>query len=200
MADNKKWADRLSQILPNGKIKKDQLLIILLVGILLLVIAIPSGSGGSRKTQAGESTGNSKSSDTDIVQSTYARYMEEHLEEVLSQMSGVGEVTVMLTLKTSAEKVVEKDSEGESESVTESDSQGGSRTTQNSTHGETTVYGGSGTSEESPYVSKEISPQVEGVVVLAEGGNNAVVVQNITEAVQALFGVDTHKIKIMKKN
>ena len=34
--------------------------------------------------------------------------------------------------------------------------------------------------------------------VIAEGGNNAVVVKNITEAVQALFDVDTHKIKIMK--
>ncbi|MGN0422485.1 MAG: stage III sporulation protein AG, partial [Lachnospiraceae bacterium] len=40
----------------------------------------------------------------------------------------------------------------------------------------------------------------EGVVVLAEGGDNAVVKQNITEAVQALFGIDTHKIRVMKKS
>ncbi len=37
--------------------------------------------------------------------------MEEHLDEVLSQMAGVGEVTVMITLESSAEKVVEKDVE-----------------------------------------------------------------------------------------
>ena len=49
-------------------------------------------------------------------------------------------------------------------------------------------------------MSKEITPQVEGVVVLAQGGDDPVVVQNITEAVQALFGIDTHKIRIMKKN
>ncbi|MEI3220461.1 MAG: hypothetical protein V8S08_13640 [Lachnoclostridium sp.] len=47
---------------------------------------------------------------------------------------------------------------------------------------------------------KEISPEVEGVIVIAEGGDNPVVIQNISEAVQALFGVDTHKIKIMKLN
>ena len=30
--------------------------------------------------------------------------------------------------------------------------------------------------------------------------DDAVVVKNITEAVQALFEIDTHKIRIMKKN
>ena len=39
---------------------------------------------------------------------------------------------------------------------------------------------------------------MEGVVVIAPGGDNAVVVKNITEAVQALFGIDTHKIRIVK--
>ena len=33
-----------------------------------------------------------------------------------------------------------------------------------------------------------------------DGGDNAIVIENITEAVQALFGVDTHKIKVMKHN
>ncbi len=51
-----------------------------------------------------------------------------------------------------------------------------------------------------PYVSKELSPQIEGVVVIAEGGADSVVKQNITEAVQALFGIDTHKIRVMKKS
>lgn len=200
MADKKKLVKKLSEMLPNGKLKKDQLLIILLVGILLLVIAIPTGTSSSKKSRDSSIEAEDGGGGTDVTKSTYAGDMETHLEEVLTEMSGVGEVTVMITLKTSAEKVVEKDRQGESESVTEADSQGGSRNTQSSTRGESTVYNGSGSSKESPYVSKEISPQVEGVVVLAEGGNNAVVVQNITEAVQALFGVDTHKIKIMKKN
>ena len=36
------------------------------------------------------------------------------------------------------------------------------------------------------------------VIVIAPGGDDAVVVKNITEAVQALFEIDTHKIRIMK--
>lgn len=200
LEDKKKWMVKIKELIPGGKLKKDQILIILLAGILLLVITVPSGSGSAGKSSSRSGSADSASSGSDAAQDSYAREMETHLKEVLSQMAGVGDVTVMITLKSSSEKVVEKDVEGESESVTESDSQGGSRTTQNSTRGETTVYDGGSAQDGSPYISKEISPQVEGVVVLASGGNNAVVVQNITEAVQALFGVDTHKIKIMKKN
>ena len=38
----------------------------------------------------------------------------------------------------------------------------------------------------------------EGVLISAEGGGNPVVVQNIQEAVMALFQVDAHRIRIMK--
>lgn len=41
---------------------------------------------------------------------------------------------------------------------------------------------------------------VEGVAIVAEGGDNAVTVRNITEVVQALFYVDSHKIKVIKGN
>ena len=41
---------------------------------------------------------------------------------------------------------------------------------------------------------------VEGIAVVAQGGDNAVIVCNITEVVQALFDVDSHKIKVIKGN
>ena len=88
----------------------------------------------------------------------------------------------------------------ESETVTESDSQGGQRTTTRSSSAQAALYEGQDKNTGNPYVSKEITPKVEGVVVIASGGDDALVVKNITEAVQALFGIDTHKIRIMKKN
>lgn len=155
--------------------KKNQLLIILLVGILLVVIAIPNDSvkeDASGETKGGESESQSQS---------YTRQMERRLENVLKKVEGVGNVDVMITYKSTSEKVVEKDT-GQSDTTTE----------------ETTVYNDTQDGAKSPYVRMERMPEVEGVVVIAEGGNNAVVVKNITEAVQALFDVDTHKIKIMK--
>ncbi len=175
--------------------RKDRLLILLLTGILLLVISIPDGEGG-----AGEEKKDSYLSDdlpgSGGTEEAYVDMLETRLENILSKMDGAGEVSVMITLAASKERVVEKDTQESSENVEETDSQGGSRTTRNMTHSEEAVY--DGTDGSNPYVSKELSPQVEGVVVIAPGGDNAVVVKNITEAVQALFGIDTHKIRIVK--
>lgn len=182
-------------------LRKDRLLILLLSGVLLLVITLPvsDGSGESERSgAAGEQSGGVLSGEED-----YAEYMERKLKDVLSKVSGVGEVEVMVTLRSTSEKVVEKDEEKESETVTEQDSQGGTRTTSRNSSSGTTVFGedGSGTSSgQEPYVTKELTPIVEGVVVVAQGGDEPVTVQNITEAVQALFNVDTHKIKVMKLN
>ena len=63
---------------------------------------------------------------------------------------------------------------------------------------ESTVYERDAQGKESPYVKKTLAPQIEGVLVLAQGGDNAVVSANITEAVMALFGIEAHKIKVMK--
>ncbi len=180
------------------KLKKDQLLILALAGILLLVIALPAEKkrDENERLETGLSLRDEKAG---VSQNEYLSNLESRLERALFQMAGVGDVTVMITLKSSAEKVVEKDLAVTTEAVTESDSQGGARSTQNSTHGETTVYSDSDSAGE-PYISKELSPQIEGVVVIAEGGADSVVRQNITEAVQALFGIDTHKIRIMKKS
>ena len=179
--------------LKHGKVKKDQLLIVFLVGILLLVISIPAGT---KKTLANSS----KSSVGTTKQSEYTAYMEERLERILSQIDGAGQVQVMITWKSDGEKVVEKDRKSNEENVSEQDSQGGSRTTSSHDIQETTVYnsGSSTSGVQEPYVSKELSPQAQGVIVIAPGGDDAVVVKNITEAVQALFEIDTHKIRIMK--
>ena len=182
-------------------LRKDRLLILLLSGVLLLVITLPVSdrSGESERSgAAGEQSGGVLLGEED-----YAEYMERKLKDVLSKVSGVGEVEVMVTLRSTSEKVVEKDEEKESETVTEQDSQGGTRTTSRNSSSGTTVFGedGSGTSSgQEPYVTKELTPIVEGVVVIAQGGDEPVTVQNITEAVQALFNVDTHKIKVMKLN
>lgn len=180
--DHKDW----KQFFREMSKKKDSWLILLLTGILLVVIALPVTEKKETRTSEKKETETAESGE-DVTESTrYARQMEKRLEEVLTQVKGVGRVSVMITLSSSAEKVVEKDKETSSE-------EGGSRAS------ETSVYAGGG-GDEVPYVKQEISPGVEGVLVIADGGADAVVIENITEAVQALFGVDTHKIKVMKRN
>lgn len=168
--------------------KKEQWLIPALIGILLLVIAMPS-----EKTVSSDKCDIEEEKEVKF-DDTYTENLESRLEKILSQIQGVGNVKVMITLAASTEKIVEKDIEirnASSESDTEN-SVSNDRTEQS-------VY--SNFSEgELPYVKQELSPVIEGVLVVADGGDNAVVKQNITEAIQALFDIDTHKIRVMKHN
>ena len=181
--------------------KKDQLVILLLFGVLLLVIAIPvepkkEKQGEKETVQEGESV--LEGTKETLSADSYERQQEERLKEVLEKVEGVGRAEVMITLRASAQKVVEKDAPSRSQRVEETDSQGGNRTTQENEREETTVYEEGNDGVRTPYVIQELEPAVEGVIVIAEGGGNLAVKQNILEAVQALFPVEAHKIKIMK--
>lgn len=194
MAGKFQWNMKNLTALP----KKNQLLIVVLVGILLLVIAIPSGE---KSKKGGSDTENV--TDTGAAGKTYENYeerMEKKVAEALQNVEGVGHVEVILTLKSSGQKVVEKDQQSSNQSTAEEDSQGGTRENTDSSSDKRSVYEQAADGTQTPYVSKELTPDIEGVVVIASGGDNGVVVQNITEAIQALFGVEAHKIKIMKRN
>ena len=173
-----KWKNILGKIKGKKMLpQKNQLLILLLIGILLVVIAIPTsnkkkGSASDESRDSGEG--------------------KEYVQ-------GVGKAEVMITLKSSGQKIVEKDQQSSSQNSEEEDRSGGTRSVEERTTDKTSIYEQGSDGSQSPYVSKELTPEIAGVLVVAEGGDNAVVVQNITEAIQALFGVEAHKIKIMKR-
>ena len=185
------------------KLTKENMAILALLGILLMVIALPV-----KKTEnAGDETGFSdtgsdtmKTSETekDDGDGSYTQEVENRLEALLSSMDGVGEVKVMVTLSSSVEQVVEKDVPYSMDTTKETDSAGGSRDVVNSKQEETTVYVTDQAGNKTPYISKTLEPAIEGVTVVAQGGGNAVVQKNITDVIQALFGVEAHKIKVVK--
>ena len=49
-----------------------------------------------------------------------------------------------------------------------------------------------------PIVVQELYPDIEGVVVVCEGGDNSELALHIKEAVVALFSIDAHKIVVCK--
>ena len=77
-----------------NKSGKEKILIVLLIGVLLLVIAIPVKSD---KTGCVSDSDTYKTSDEEI--SDYDVYMEQRIEKILSQVDGVGKVNVMVTLE-----------------------------------------------------------------------------------------------------
>lgn len=173
---------------------KNQWLLILLVGILLVVIALPTEENEDKKTKNYETK---QTNETVTTWDDYRETIETQLEEILQQVEGVGKVKVMVTLAGTGETVVEKDVPQSQSQVEEGDANGGTRTTKENSWEEATVY----IQEDGnsiPYVVKELAPDIGGVCIICEGGNNGTVAKNISEAVQALFPIEVHKIKVMK--
>ncbi|MCI7813691.1 MAG: stage III sporulation protein AG [Lachnospiraceae bacterium] len=184
-----RW-EAIRERIKNGK--KDQLLIWLLVGALIIVIVLPTDSSGSKNVQ--EKTESVDGEDT------ISDAKEQRLAEVLSQVEGVGKTQVMITYRSSGEKIVEKDLPVTERTVNESDDQGGNSSTVEREQNEETIYEKGSDGSQTPYVVKVTEPEIAGVLIVAEGGGDPVIAKNITEAVIALFGVEAHKIKVMKMN
>lgn len=178
-----KWFEKIK----SGK--GEQILIFLLAGILLLVIAIPAEPSPDRETVETETAVRKASSETEKL--------EERLKQILGQVEGIGRTEVMITLKSDGQQIVEKDLEHQ-EGKEESQNEGNTGSSSQINSSESTVYQKDSQGNEIPYVTERISPEISGVLVIAQGGGNPVIANEITEAVMALFGVEAHKIKVMK--
>ncbi len=190
------------------KLEKDQCLIIVLAGILLCIIALPA------RQEDTESDLSNMISDKVIEKETeepagaydeqdasaggYAAYWENRLEEALQYVDGAGMVKVLITLKESEQRIVEKDGPEEYSDTEEQDAAGGSRTVGESRIEKSTIYTEDENGRNVPYVAKTVAPAVEGVVVIAQGAQERKVQDDIIAAIQVLFDLDANKIKIVK--
>lgn len=196
-----------------NKIGKDRLAICILGGLLLFVIALPvekkqdkTKPFASESSEKQESTDKSASEKEEQTVGTgrgteaedYGTLLSKQVEDILKYMDGVGKVRVLVTMETSGEAIVEKDSPYSRTNTLETDSEGGSRNISDMENQEETVYITDSQGNKTPYVAKEMAPLVKGVVVVAEGGGKDEVKESITEALVALFDLEPHKIKVVK--
>lgn len=182
--------------------KKEDYIVLALVGVLLLIIAMPvertSGKNAPAAGEESQGAGMEFSAETDSMADSYGEYWERRLEKALSQMEGVGMAKVMITLEDSGETIVEKDTPLQSSNTEEKDSSGGVRKIRDYSSTETTVFYTDDNGKQMPYVVREAAPRVTGVVVIAQGADNAKVKEQITRLLEALFDVEAHKVIVVK--
>lgn len=111
-----------------GKLKRNDYLIIALLGVLLLLVAIPTSSKPNKESVSYNNVDTSSD--------------EARLKNTLEQIEGVGRTAVMIT--------------------------------------------------------RDREDKVQGVLIVTEGANNPQIKERISEATSALFGIDLHKIIIVK--
>ncbi len=189
--------DDVNKIIENflNKSGKEKISIVILIGVLLLVIIIPVGGDKD------ESESNTQANNTnEIMHDTifdYETYMENKLEKILRSVDGVGEVKAVVTIKTSEENVLAKDSENSESVIQETDTTGTVRLQENNSTKDTYIYYDTENGNQ-PYIVSKNMPQIEGVVIVAKGGGDGNVAAVITSAVGALLDLPAHKIKVLK--
>lgn len=170
----------------------DKLVLIVIAGIVLVICSIPSKDNSDDvKTSKTEDVSTS-------VYTEYEEVLEEKLTNIIKSIDGAGDVKVMITFKSTSEKVVKEDSEYSKNDTIENDSEGGNRQITDISSNNDTVYTTDENGDNIPYIVKEIRPQIEGVAVIVEGGDNPVVKTAISETVNALFGISANKISVSK--
>lgn len=179
------------------KVGLARLVLIVLAGILLLVLSLPTEQLADVKEVKEENTEEITEGLALNAMQQYAKNQEKKTEEILSEVEGIGKVKVMLTLATSEEKITLQDSNVSDDDSDEADQSGGTRKTEKHESSQENVLVQS-EGEESPYVVQLHSPDIEGVVVVAQGVNSSEKEREIIEAIQALFPIEPHKIKVMK--
>ena len=132
-----------------------------------------------------------------IAAFTYERALEERLEEFFALVEGAGRVRVMVSPLTAGETVFAVDVNASSTHTVEQDAEGGSREVRQQQSNTQTVMISDRQGSDRPLVLREDVPRVEGIVIIAEGGDCVFVRDALTRAARAVLGLDAHKIQVL---
>lgn len=164
------------------------LLILAGVGVLLLA----AGNGSAPVSTRQMAPANPSIPDTgDAVESVESR-MERDLERTLEGIAGVGAVTVDLDLKSKNRMVWERQTQT-SKRVTQE--QNGVNTEESVEDQLVFAKGSEGV--DSPVLKEELAPEIQGVVVVAEGADDSRVKQLLTETVMTVLGIPAHRVLVV---
>lgn len=122
--------------------------------------------------------------------------LEQQVQSILSTIDGVGKSSVLITYKGSEKQVLAMQEETTTTSVSDSETNGNRTTTQTVTEKTPIMVTINGVTQ--PVVLQTYPAEIEGVVIVASGGDDVLVKMRIVDAVCTLLDIDTAKIKIFK--
>lgn len=187
----------------NGKRKTENLVVFAIVLIITVVAMNYILSGKKDKTnktiQSEDKVLAQKNGDSRVENKDNKQDIETRLENILSNIKGVGNVKVLITYSQESTVIPMYDEDTSTSVTEEQDSGGGSRTVNESTSKKDIIYE-ENNGVKTPITQSIINPKIEGAIVTAKGANDANVKTNIIEAVEAVTGLATYKIQVFEMN
>ena len=202
----KQWDDLKSLIVKKNdgnQKKKIENLVVFVIILIITIIAINSIWNGESKKSTTKEENNTYSkqlaSEDNSNNNLGEDALEKKLENILSKIEGVGKVNVMLTYSQSSEIVAMYNETSKDSSTEETDSNGGTRTIKQVDSNKEVVFQNDN-GQNVPITKTVVNPKIEGVIITAQGANNANIRTNIIQAVGAVTGVSTYKIQVFEYN
>lgn len=187
--------------------KKLENIVVFIVILIITIIVINVIWNGEDKSKDEKQTTDSnkrladtsyQNSNTETTDSTNDDSMVTNLEEILSNIRGVGNVKVMITYAETSKTVPVYNEESTEENTEETDSEGGTRKVTQTDVKKEVIYEESDGGGKTLITQSIISPTIEGAIITAEGAGDATVKTNIIQAVGAVTGLATHKIQVFE--
>ena len=129
--------------------------------------------------------------ETSSTAEEYAETIENKLTELVSSIEGAGEAVVMVTVEAGEENIFAKEIKSDEDT---------NENRASSSYEYEYVVIKSGASAENGILLKVIEPEIRGVAIVCDGGENGNVRENIINAVSAVLDIKTNKISVCKKN
>lgn len=189
------WKEKIDKLFKSdgSNKKKIENLSFFLIILVVTVIAINFIWKDESTEDANNDTSKKLASNSEEI--TYKEDdLESRLEDILSNINGVGKVKVLLTYNETEELIPVYNKTDKKSITNEVDSSGGTRLVEETDTSEEVVY-----QNDEIITQKTISPKIEGAIITATGANNSEVKTNIIQAVEAATGLATHKIQVFEK-
>ncbi len=171
--------------------------IIVIAGIAGILLILLSGSLKSCDTSQ-SSQPQSASSQAAVTADQYTKALETDLTGIISQISGVGNAKVLVTLDQTAKSVYATEEKQSRQQTSEkADSQNGKSEEDYSNETNYLLIKNSDGSEQALRVT-EIQPLVKGVVVVCDGGDDPKVQQSVTDAVTTALHITSVRVCVIK--
>lgn len=187
----------------NNKKKIENLVffVIILIITIVMINYVWNGNKGSNKTIT-NSAGKQLATTQNIQIQGQSEIntnsnLEQRLETILSNISGVGNVKVFLNYSESSETVAMYNENSKTSITEETDTSGGVRKVESTDSQKDIVYQENNGSK-TPIVQKTIEPKIEGAIITAKGASDINIKTNIIQAVEAATGLATHKIQVFE--
>jgi stage III sporulation protein AG len=145
-------------------------------GILILILAV-SEIGGSTSPPKNETAPSEKFSGADA----YADILEERLLRIVSEIEGVGKAEILVTVGTTERYIYAKEG----------------KTSGSGSQNEIVIIDSGGGDE--ALTEAVTRPEVTGVVIVCEGGDDARVAEKVVMAVKTALGIGASKIYVTER-